>query len=58
LERLLGELGDIDRQLARLKLEGHNSVEAATILGREAAFIRMRWSRLRQMLRRYGFTDD
>jgi RNA polymerase sigma factor (sigma-70 family) len=57
LERLLGQLGSLDRQLVRLKLDGHSSVEAAKILGREPAFIRMRWSRLRQVLRDGGYLD-
>jgi RNA polymerase sigma factor (sigma-70 family) len=58
LERLLGQLGDVDRQLVRLKLDGHSSVEVSQILGREPAFIRMRWSRLRQMLRKRDHLDD
>jgi RNA polymerase sigma factor (sigma-70 family) len=58
LERLLGQLGDVDRQLVRLKLDGHSSVEVGQILGREPAFIRMRWSRLRQMLRKRDHLDD
>jgi RNA polymerase sigma-70 factor (ECF subfamily) len=58
LESLLGQLGDLDQQLVRLKLEGHSSVEAGQILGREPAFIRMRWSRLRQMLRKRGHLDE
>ena len=57
LDRLLGQLGDLDQQLVRLKLDGHSSVEAARILGREPAFIRMRWSRLRQVLRDGGYMD-
>lgn len=57
LDRLLGQLGDLDQQLVRLKLEGHSSVEAAAILGKEPAFIRMRWSRLRQVLRDGGYLD-
>jgi RNA polymerase sigma factor (sigma-70 family) len=57
LDRLLGQLGDLDQQLVRLKLDGHSSVEAAKILGREPAFIRMRWSRLRQVLRDGGYLD-
>jgi DNA-directed RNA polymerase specialized sigma24 family protein len=58
LQRFLTQLDDFDRELVRLKLEGHSSVESAAILGREPAFVRMRWSRLRQMLReRGGFKD-
>jgi DNA-directed RNA polymerase specialized sigma24 family protein len=49
LERFLSQLDELDRQLVRLK--------AAEILGREPAFIRMRWSRLRQMLREGGHLD-
>jgi len=58
LERLLGQLNAVDRQLVRLKLNGHSSVEAGRILGREAAFIRMRWSRLRQMLRKSDYLGE
>jgi RNA polymerase sigma factor (sigma-70 family) len=57
LDRLLGQLGEFDQQLVRLKLDGHSSVETAKILGREPAFIRMRWSRLRQVLRDGGYLD-
>jgi RNA polymerase sigma-70 factor (ECF subfamily) len=55
LDQLLLQLDELDRTLVRLKLDGHSSVEAATILGREPAFIRMRWSRLRQILRQRGY---
>lgn len=58
LERFLSQLDDFDRELVRLKLAGHSSVESATILGRESAFVRMRWSRLRQLLRARGYTND
>ena len=58
LNRLLGQLGDVDRQLVRLKLDGYSSVEAGQILGREPAFIRMRWSRLRQILRKSTYLDE
>jgi RNA polymerase sigma factor (sigma-70 family) len=58
LEQLLAQLGDVDRQLVRLKLDGHSSVEAGQIMGCEPAFIRMRWSRLRQMLRKRGHFDE
>jgi hypothetical protein len=58
LERLLGQLGDLDQQLVRLKLDGYSSVETAKILGREPAFIRMRWSRLRQVLRDGGLLNE
>jgi RNA polymerase sigma factor (sigma-70 family) len=58
LERVLSQLGSFDRQLVRLKLAGNSSVESAAILGHEPAFIRMRWSRLRQMLRRCGYNEE
>jgi RNA polymerase sigma factor (sigma-70 family) len=57
LDRLLSQLNDLDRQLVQLKLDGYNSVDAAEILHREPAFVRMRWSRLRQMLREQGYLD-
>lgn len=55
LDQVLGQLGDFDQQLIRLKLDGHSSAETAAILEKEPAFIRMRWSRLRQLLRERGF---
>jgi RNA polymerase sigma factor (sigma-70 family) len=58
LQRFLTHLDTFDRELVRLKLEGHSSVESAAILGREPAFVRMRWSRLRQMLRQRGHFDE
>ncbi len=58
LELFLSQLDEFDRQLVRLKLDGHSSVEAAAILSREPAFIRMRWSRLRQQLRKGGYQDQ
>lgn len=57
LERFLSELNDFDRQLVHLKLAGHSSVESAALLGREPAFVRMRWSRLRQLLKDRGYPD-
>jgi RNA polymerase sigma-70 factor (ECF subfamily) len=57
LDRFLSELNEFDRELVRLKLAGHSSAESAAILGREAAFIRMRWSRLRQTLRERGHLE-
>jgi RNA polymerase sigma factor (sigma-70 family) len=58
LERFLSQLDDFDRKLVRLKLVGHSSVESAAILGREPAFVRMRWSRLRQLLRERGYAAE
>lgn len=58
LERFLAELDEFDRQLVRLKLAGHSSAESAALLGRDSAFIRMRWSRLRKLLRDRGYTNE
>ena len=58
LEHFLAQLGDFDRKLVELKLEGYSSVEAAAVLDRQPAFIRMRWSRLRQLLRSRGYLDQ
>ena len=58
LDRCLSQLDELDRQLVRLKLAGHSSVESAAILGREPAFVRMRWSRLRQLLRQHGYAEE
>jgi RNA polymerase sigma factor (sigma-70 family) len=57
LQQVLSRLGELDRELVRLKLDGHSSADAARILGREPAFVRMRWSRMRQMLRAGGYAD-
>jgi RNA polymerase sigma factor (sigma-70 family) len=54
LELFLSQLDEFDQHLVRLKLDGHSSVETADILGRDAAFVRMRWARLRQRLRERG----
>src|SRR5262245_14636705 len=58
LEQFLSQLDAFDRELVRLKLAGHSSVESASILGRDSAFVRMRWSRLRQLLRARGYSGD
>ena len=58
LQRFLVQLDALDRQLVLLKLEGHSSAQSAAILKREPAFIRMRWSRLRQALREGGHFDE
>jgi RNA polymerase sigma factor (sigma-70 family) len=55
LAQFLAPLDNLDRQLVRLKLDGHSSVEAAAVLKREPAFVRMRWSRLRLLLRKRGY---
>ena len=54
LERFLSQLDELDQQLVRFKLNGLSSVEAAAILDREPAFVRVRWTRLRQKLRDRG----
>jgi len=57
LERILSQLDEFDRQLVRLKLAGHSSAESAATLGCGPAFVRMRWSRLRQLLRERGYAE-
>jgi RNA polymerase sigma factor (sigma-70 family) len=57
LEKFLSQLEELDQQLVRLKLRGHSSVEAAVILGRDPAFVRVRWTRLRQKLRDQGLGE-
>jgi RNA polymerase sigma-70 factor (ECF subfamily) len=57
LERSLAQLDELDQQLVRLKLNGLSSVEAGAVLGRDAAFVRMRWTRLRQKLRDRGLNE-
>jgi RNA polymerase sigma-70 factor (ECF subfamily) len=58
LDRILSQLDDFDRQLVRLRLDGYSSVETASLLAREPAFVRMRWSRLRHVLRELGYSDQ
>lgn len=57
LDRFLSKLDQFDQELVRLKLSGHSSVDTAKLLGREPAFIRMRWTRLRRRLSESGFSD-
>lgn len=54
LQRFLSCLDELDKQLVHLKLDGHSSVEVATVLKLDPAFVRMRWSRLRDKLRASG----
>lgn len=51
LQRFLSYLDDLDKQLVKLRLDGHSSVEVAAVLKLDPAFVRMRWSRLRDKLR-------
>ncbi len=51
LDECLSSLNELDQQLVRCKLAGQSTAETAQALGRDPAFIRMRWSRLRQTLR-------
>ena len=57
LETFLSQLDDLDQRLVRLKLDGNSSAESAAILGRDPAFVRMRWTRLRQKLRARGYRE-
>ena len=50
----LATLDELDQQLVQLKLDGHTTAETAQLLARTPAFIRMRWTRLRQTLRKNG----
>jgi RNA polymerase sigma-70 factor (ECF subfamily) len=54
LQELLEALDDADRQLLRLYLEGHSTVEAARILGVNPDSLRVRRSRLFRKLRASG----
>ena len=58
LQRFLTFLDDLDRQLVQLKLDGHSSVEVAAVLKLDPAFVRMRWSRLRDKLRASGLVES
>jgi len=57
LEQFLSQLDELDQRLVRLKLDGNSSAESAAILGRDPAFVRMRWTRLRQKLRARGLDE-
>lgn len=57
LEHFLSQLDELDQRLVRLKLDGHSSAESAALLGRDPAFVRMRWTRLRQKLRDRGYRE-
>lgn len=57
LEQFLSQLDELDQRLVHLKLDGHSSAESAAILGCDPAFVRMRWTRLRQKLRDRGYSD-
>lgn len=54
LATLLSKVNEFDQQLVHLKLAGQSTSETARQLGRDPAFVRMRWSRLRQTLRESG----
>jgi RNA polymerase sigma-70 factor (ECF subfamily) len=58
LEKFLTQLAPLDRELVRLKLAGHTAAESASFLGRDPAYIRMRWSRLRQILQQRNSADE
>jgi RNA polymerase sigma factor (sigma-70 family) len=58
LQQFLSRLDELDQQLVRLRLAGNSSVETAKLLGREPAFIRMRWTRLRRTLRDTGYVGE
>jgi RNA polymerase sigma-70 factor (ECF subfamily) len=51
VERLLERLEEADRELLRLRIEGHSTAEVARLLGLNADVLRVRLSRLRQKLR-------
>lgn len=51
-DEILDRLGPLDRQVLELRLRGHNTAEAARILGLEANVVRVRLSRLRARLKR------
>ena len=51
LERIYAELGEADRRLVQLRLLGYSTADAARELGLNADVLRVRLSRLRQVLR-------
>jgi RNA polymerase sigma-70 factor (ECF subfamily) len=58
LQHLLSELDDVDYRLLELRLEGWSTAAAARQLKKDAGFLRVRLSRLRQRLRDQGLVSD
>jgi RNA polymerase sigma factor (sigma-70 family) len=58
LQRFLSRLDGLDRQLVQLRLDGNSSIEVAALLNLDAAFVRMRWARLRNNLRGSGLVES
>ncbi len=56
-QRILASLSDPDRQLIELRVQGYSTAEIAEMLGCDAHALRARLSRLRQRLRRGGFSE-
>src|SRR5262249_37493066 len=51
VQRLCSDLGDTERRLVELRLQGYSTAEGARQLGVNADVLRVRLSRLRQQLR-------
>lgn len=58
IERVLNELDGLDRSLIELRLNGHNTAEAAAQLGIDAAHARVRLMRARRRLHEAGINGD
>jgi RNA polymerase sigma factor (sigma-70 family) len=58
LKLFLSHLDQLDQELVRLRLNGHSSVETARLIGRDPAYVRMRWARLRKALRDIEHLDQ
>ena len=57
VEHLCRNLGDADRRVLEMRLDGYSTAEAARKLGEDADMLRVRLSRLRQHLRAAGILD-
>lgn len=58
LLKALNSMSEIERQLIELRLQGHNTAEAARRLGQDPDVLRVRLGRMRQRLRDSGFFTD
>jgi RNA polymerase sigma-70 factor (ECF subfamily) len=58
IERLLSQLGDTERRVMELRLEGFTTAEVARQLGLDSDVLRVRLSRLRRRLRDQGVLSE
>jgi len=58
VEGVFARLNEADRDLLRLRLEGHSTADVARLLGQNADVLRVRLSRLRRQLRECDLLDQ